>query len=110
MGEEVAEADVQSLGAGGGPKWAVVRVFENAGPAERGLQRGCGVVVGADRVVFDMVRGRPGRGRSPASSTAKTRLVCRYSALVGGPLYGRRPDWLMICGFAGSCGGCSAVR
>ena len=63
MGEEVVEPDLQSLGAGGGPERAVVGAFEDPGPAERGLQRGCGVAVGADRVVFDMVRGRPGRRR-----------------------------------------------
>ena len=39
----------------------MVGAFENAGLAERGLQRGCGGAVGADRVVFDVVRGPPGR-------------------------------------------------
>src|SRR5215831_12045249 len=63
MREEVVEPDLQSLGAGGGSKRAAVGAFEDSGPAERGLQRGCGVAVGADRIVLDMVRGRPGRRR-----------------------------------------------
>lgn len=74
MGQQVVEADLQSIGAGGGPERAAVGALQDSGPAERGQQRGCGVAEGADRVVFDMVRGWPGGGRS-ASSAAKTRFM-----------------------------------
>ena len=75
MGEEVVEPDLQSLGAGGGPERAAVGVFEDSGPAERGLQRGCGVAVGAGRVISTWSAGGLGGGGWPASSATKTRFM-----------------------------------
>ena len=63
MGEEVIEPDLQSLGASGGPERTVIGAFEHSGAAERGLERSCGVAVGAGRIVFGVVRRRPGRRR-----------------------------------------------
>jgi len=49
--EQVVQTDLQSLRAGGRPEWAAVGPLQDAGSLERGLQRGCRIAVGADRIV-----------------------------------------------------------
>jgi hypothetical protein len=51
--KEVVETDLQSLRAGDRPERATICAFEDSRLAERGPQRGCGVPVGANGVIFD---------------------------------------------------------
>ncbi len=58
--EEVVEADLEPLGAGGRAERAVVGAFKDSGLIEHGLQRLRGVAIGVFRAVTEVISGRPG--------------------------------------------------